>query len=235
MKSISSVAKFSFVFFCLIPLFAVLGFFPTYFSGAVRPISLLDHAHGLAMFGWCAMLIIQSYLIRQGNRDIHRKVGKFSYVLVPFIAISTLALANERLIQRGPGFEGMYILMLQISLLALFLLCFGLAMRNRKRPDVHARYMICTSLTLLDPIFARLLIFNVLTPEQLPMSQYFTYGLTNLILIGLIVWDWRSSKRRDVFLPMLFVFIAFQLPTFFVVGTPAWAAFAEWYAGLPLS
>ncbi len=235
MNSTNAIHKHSYLFFCLIPVFAVIGFWPTYFAGAIRPISVLDHAHGLAMFGWCAMLITQALLIRNGARSTHRAVGKISYLLVPFIILSTLALANERINQRGLNMEGHYILMLQITMLSQFVIFYALAIKNRKRPDVHARYMICTALPMLDPIFARVLIFNFLTPETLPLSQYFTYALTDLILVALVFMDWRSSKRKDVFLPMLGVLVVTQLPTFFVVGTPVWAAFAAWYAGLPIS
>lgn len=235
MNNTLAIHKHSFPFFVLIPLFAVWGFWQTYFLGSIRPISVLDHAHGLAMFGWCLMLIVQSLLIRQSNRRLHRAVGKISYGLVPFIIISTLLLANQQLNARGLVAEGLYVFMLQITILGQFVVFYSLAIKNRKRSDVHARYMICTALPLLDPIFARVLAFNFMPGGLTPDIQYITYAFTDLILIALIIWDWRSSGRRDVFLPMLFVIIALQLPAFFIVGTPAWAIFAAWYMQLPLS
>lgn len=233
----NNVAPFrnSVFFFVLIPLFAVWGFWPTYFAQVIRPISWIDHAHGLAMFGWCFMLILQSFLIRQGNRSLHRATGKISFALMPVIAVSTLMLANQQINARGLTFEGLYVLMLQITILPQLVIFYALAIMNRKRPDVHARYMICTALPLLDPIFARVLIFNVLSGEYAGMAQYFTFALTDLIMLALIVWDWRSSRRRDVFLPMLFVMLVLQLPVFTAVGSPAWAAFAQWFMKLPLT
>ena len=71
--------------------------------------------------------------------------------------------------------------------------------------------------------------------EAAAMAQIFTFALTDLILVALIVWDWRTSKRKDVFLPMLFVLLVLQLPVFFFVGSPTWGAFAEWYMQLPIS
>jgi len=235
MNSTAAIHRYSFLFFILIPFFAVWGFWQTYFTGSIRPISGWDHAHGIAMFGWCLMLIVQSFLIRKGARSIHRASGRFSYALVPFIALSTAVLANQQLNARGLTFEGLYVLMLQVTILAQFLIFYSMAIWNRKRSDVHARYMICTALPLIDPIFARILIFNFLPGDYVSVAQYFTYALTDLILIALIVWDWRSSRRRDVFLPMLVVLVALQLPTFLLVGSPAWSAFAEWYIQLPIS
>lgn len=235
MNSTAAIYRYSFLFFIVIPLFAIWGFWQTYFVGSVRPISSYDHVHGIAMFGWCFMLIVQSTLIRQRKQSLHRAVGKISYLLVPLIILSTLVLANSLLNVRGLTFEGLYVLMLQMTILAQFVVFYSMAIRNRKRPDVHARYMICTALPLIDPIFARILIFNFLPGDYVSIAQYFTYGLTDLILIALIAWDWHSSNRRDVFLPMFFVVIALQLPTFLLVGSPAWSAFAEWYMQLPIS
>ena len=102
--------------FALIPLFAVWGFWLTYFTGQIRPISAYDHFHGIAMFGCCLMLIVQSGLIRTNRRDIHRQVGKLSYVLALLIVISTLLLANFQLNFRGMTDEGLFVLALQIPL-----------------------------------------------------------------------------------------------------------------------
>jgi hypothetical protein len=235
MRVTRSLSNNSFYFFLLIPAFAVWGFWQTYFVQIIRPISSLDHVHGLAMFGWCFMLIAQSFLIRKNKRDLHRAIGKLSYALVPVIVISTIMLANFQLNARGLTLEGKYVLMLQLTILIQFAVFYSLAIKNRKRADVHARYMVCTALPLLDPIFARVLMFNFLGAEYASNAQLYTFALTDLILVALVAWDWKSSNRKDVFLPMLFVLVALQLPVFFGVMTPAWQAFSGWYLQLPLS
>lgn len=234
MSNNAALFRNSLPFFVLIPLFAVWGFWPTYFAQVVRPISWIDHAHGIAMFGWCAMLILQSYLIRSGNRRVHRATGKISYALMPVIVVSTLMLANQQINARGLTGQGLYILMLQITILPQLVIFYTLAIINRKSSDVHARYMICTALPLIDPIFARIM-FQVLPTEQMWLTQYITFGLTDLVLIGLITWDWRAGRRHDVFLPMLFVLLVLQLPVFTAVSSDAWANFANWFMRLPLS
>jgi hypothetical protein len=109
-------------------------------------------------------------------------------------------------------------------------------MKNRKQSDVHARYMVCTALPLLDPIFARILGINFFQADfTTGFIQYITFTFTDLVLVILIIWDWKSHQRRDVFLPMLFVLLVTQIPTFFVLKSPTWHAFAAWYMQLPLS
>ncbi len=236
MNLTQAIFRNSVFFLTLIPLFAIWGFWVTYFTRPPETLAPLDHIHGVAMFGWCLMLIAQSLLIRTNKRSIHRKLGTLSYVLAPVIVVSTITLANYRLNVRGLTDEGMYILALQVFILAQYVVAYTLAIWNRKKPDVHARFMVCTGLTLLDPIFARILLVNFIqVPIESGVVQYITYGFIDLILITLALWDWKSQQRRDVFLPMLIFFLAMQIPTFFVLSSPAWEAFAAWYMNLPLS
>ena len=111
-----------------------------------------------------------------------------------------------------------------------------MAIRNRKQPDVHARWMICTAFTMLDPIFARILAVNFLqVPFESGIIQYFTYTFIDLIVIALVLRDWKSGLRRDVFAPALILLVLTQLPIFFVLNIPAWTSFAAWFMSLPIS
>ena len=236
MSLTNAIFRNSVFFFALIPLFAIWGFWFTYFVRPSEELGPYDHIHGMAMFGWCLLLIVQSSLIRTNRRDIHRQTGKLSYVLAPLIIISTILLANSRLNVRGLTDDGLYIFSLQVFILTQFVVFYTLAMKNRKRSDVHARYMICTALTLLDPIFARILFFNFVQADFATGTfEYITYPFIDLIVVILIIWDWKSHQRRDVFLPMLFVLLVTQIPSFFVVKSPTWHAFAAWFMQLPLS
>ena len=235
MNTTTAINRNTYLFMLMIPIFAVVGFWQTWFVGTFRPLSVYDHIHGFAMFAWCLMLIAQPYLIRSGNRDLHRTLGKLSYGLMPVIAVSVLLLGHYQLNTRGQVPEGVYILSLQIFSLIQIVTFYSLAIKHRKRADVHARYMICTALPLLDPIFARVLLFHVIGWENVAMAQFITYPAVNLILLALVVWDWRKGNRRDVFLPMCFFLTATQLPVFFVLESSLWASFSAWFASLPLT
>jgi hypothetical protein len=236
MNLTNAIFRNSVFYFSLIPVFAVWGFWVTYFTRPSETLAPYDHIHGAAMFGWCLMLIVQSLLIRTNKRSMHRQFGKLAYLLGPLIVVSTIALTNYRLNVRGLTDEGLYIFALQVFILLQFIVTFTLAIKNRNRPDMHARYMVCTSFTLLDPIFARLLSVNFIPVEfTTGIIQLVTYGFIDLLFILLVIWDWKSRQRRDVFLPMLIFFAITQLPTFFVLSSPAWKAFADWFMKLPLS
>ena len=231
-----SIFRNSVFFLILIPLFAIWGFWVTYFTRPPETVSAYETLHGAAMFGWCLMLVAQATLIRTNHRPIHRQLGKLSYLLAPLVVVSTIVLANFRLNVRGLTDEGLYILGLQVFTLILFSVFYTMAMRNRKQADVHARWMICTAFTLLDPIFARIIAVNFIhVPFETGIIQYITYAGIDLVVIMLVLKDWKSQQRRDVFLPALILMVAAQLPAFFTVRSPAWEAFATWFMGLPLS
>lgn len=221
-------------FFVLLALFAVAGFWPSYLSrlGEVREFRV--HYHGIATGLWILLLIVQAYLMRSGHRAAHRRTGRISFVLAPLIVFSILTLAHVRLRDSGasPSEELLYFFYVQLMLAVLFALTYGLAIYHRRDPQRHARYMICTALTPIDPIFARLF-YNLLGIDR-PLGQYLSFAIIDLILVALIYRDWREQRRSIVFPAMLAVFVAAQVPTFFVYLQPWWRAFAVWYGQSPI-
>ena len=224
-----AIFRRSAVYLALLLPFIVVGFWPTYFSRVGLETSIRVHIHGGALSLWYLLLVSQAYLIRTNRRPLHRKVGRLSYALVPVIAVSTLAMAQHRLQVSGLTPETLFFFYVQLSLLVFFLLSYGLAIANRATPLVHARYMICTALALIDPIFSRIL-YNSLR-INFPLSEVFTYSLVGVIFIWLAVWDSRQKPASRVFAGMLVAFVAVNVPVFFVYGTPEWHAFAEWFKG----
>lgn len=232
MTSLASPVIFrrSAVYLALLLPFVVAGFWPTYFSRVMLETSVRVHIHGLAMSLWYLLLVTQAFLIRVNRRPLHRKLGRFSYALVPVIALSTLTMAHHRLQESGLNSETLFFFYVQLSLLAYFLIAYGLAIANKARPLVHARFMVCTSLALIDPIFGRIL-YNSFGINY-PLLEVLTYSLVGVILLWLAVWDARHRPVSRVFAGMLVVFVALELPTFFVYGLPGWRSFAAWFGGL---
>jgi len=221
-------------FFTLLALFAIAAFWPSYLSRATSIPEVRVHLHGAVMALWDAMLITQAFLIRNGARPTHRLIGKASYVLAPLIVLSTLALAHLRLHEAGddPPVDLLYFVYVQLAMLSLFVLAYVLAIKHRKTPQLHARYMACTALALFDPIFARLL-YNHLGID-FPLAQVITYTAMDAILLGLALWDWRHDRRPSVYPAMLGIFVLVQLPTFFLYKLPVWRKVAVWYGSLPI-
>ena len=218
-------------YFALLVVLAVPAFWPSYLHPEKVEADFHVHLHGVAMLLWSALLIAQPGLIRAGKWKLHRELGKASYGLAPLVVVSTLLLAHYRLTQAYPP-EQLYFLYVQLGLLALFALAYAQAIRYRKSAAVHARYMVCTALTLVDPIVARLLYLGF--GIEPPLMQAITYALIDAILAYLWMRDRRRASNAGVFARMLAIFILVEIPTFILPDTAAWHAFAKWYAGLPL-
>ena len=211
-------------------LLAAAGFWPTYLA-APREGDWHVHLHGVAMFGWMGLMIAQAWLVRAGRQSTHRALGRVSFGLVPVIVVSTLLLAHYRM-RQGLNVDLLYFFYVQLALLAVFVASYALAIFNRHRPALHARYMVCAALTLVDPIVARILAFSLGT--GFPAMQVATYVAVDAILLALIASDLLRQQAPRVYPAMLAVFIAAQVPTFFLYRTAAWRAFVESFAALPL-
>lgn len=215
---------------------AVVAFWPSYLSQPRATYSVYTHVHAATATLWMLLLISQPMAVRAGRLAMHRATGKASYVVAPVVLLSMVLLANSRI--RGATPEAypiqVYVLYLQISLAALFALCYGLGVAWRRDTGLHARFMTCTGLTLIDPVVVRLLIW--MDPSAAWNYQWLTFGLTDLVLVVLIWQEGRRPAPRKVFHAMLPLFVVAQLPALIgLTGHPVWQGFARWFRDLPLT
>lgn len=213
-------------------LIALVAFWPTYLS-QVGAQSVYTHLHAATATLWILLLIAQPAAIRAGRRDLHRALGRTSFVIAPLVVASVLLLAHQNM----QLYEGerlllqTYILYLQVSLVILFALCYGMAMWKRADRPVHMRFMVLTAVTFVDPIVIRLMFW--IAPQPAFNYQWFTFGLTNALILWLIWLDRHSASGRWVFPVMLGVFVLFQIPALFgLTFTAPWQVFAHWFAAL---
>ena len=218
-------------FFAALLAAAIPAFWPTYFFPKKYETDWHVHLHGIAMFLWMLMLVVQSTLARVGSLPTHRALGKTSFVLVPLIVASTLLLAHYRM-RSGIDKVLLYFFYVQLALMVQFVVAYCFAILNRGMSQIHMRFMACTALALVDPILARIL-YNHLGIEP-PMMQLITYGVVDLILVALIVRDKMGRHYSRAYEGMLVLFVVTQAPTFFLTQSKEWLAFTKAFAKLPL-
>ena len=218
-------------FFLALMLLAIPAFWPSYLAVEKVECDYHVHLHGISLFLWGGMLIVQPWLIYRGQWSLHRALGKLSYVLAPLVVVSTILLGNHRL-KQGITPDHIYFLYVQVQLLFVFSLAYVLAIKNRHTPALHARYMVCTALAMFDPIVARLLYLSI--GVDYPAMQAITWLAIDAILLYLWKRDRDAGNGVQVFPRMLAVIVTLQIPTFFLYKTNAWISFTKWYAELPL-
>lgn len=222
---------------------AIWAFWTSYYGHLRDDMPIGKHLHGVSMTLWCLMLIGQALLIRLKKNSIHKLTGKLSYVIVPLILATGAHLAHITVseMEKGSSIYYYFIALMFNSLLA-FAAIFGLAIWYRKKPLSHARYMVCTIFPLFTPITDRLIYkhFDELIPlapmlEGMPMVQMLGFVFGNLLLIGLLIWDWKAHKRKDVFPIVLLIMVLYHLSVATFYKFSFWQHIGDWIMGLPLS
>jgi hypothetical protein len=237
-----SSARFMLVFLA----FAVLAFWPSYFSRLFEQPHYLFHAHGIALTLWCVLLVVQPQLLRTGRRGMHRVLGKASYVVAPALVVITVLFIHYRVGGGGTAVTqvslgALFSLALMLNALVAFSVLYGLAIYHRRNWQVHARYMVSTVFPLFTPVTDRLI--GAHFPELIaylpringsPILPTAGFALADLILVVLCVWDWRANKRVNVFPVVLAVLLAYHASVLTLPFVPAWHAICAAFLSLPL-
>ena len=240
MKLEKTLLQQSYFYFIGFFVLVVAAFWMTYITRIFEQPNYRMHLHGATLTIWCVMLISQAYLIRTKNNGLHRRIGKLSYVVVPLILFTTLDLLHY---QTGKtekfGTMDYHAVALVVNALVAFVIFYGLAIYYRKRSGLHARYMVSTVFPFITPATDR--IIHIYFPSTLPyfytldgnpMVMIAGFLMADLILVGLIIWDWRSHRRLDVFPFVLAVLLLYHYSVLNFHKFEFWRSFSEWFLGL---
>ncbi len=226
----------SYIYFLVFFLFVMLAFWFTYFAKLLDQKNYRMHLHGVSLILWCLMLISQAYLISTKRIAIHKRLGKFSYVLVPLIIFTTVDLLLYKLNSLHTlQTMDFFFVALVVNALIAFMIFYGLAIYNKRKSGIHARFMLCTIFPMFTPatdriihIFLKPLVPLLPTIEGHPIAPIAGFLLADLILIGLCIWDWRSHKRLNVFPFALIVLLLYHYSVLNFYKFQFWKSFSFW-------
>jgi hypothetical protein len=151
----------------LIAVVTFAGFARTYYLRGffhTRALTLFLHIHGAVMTGWIVLFLVQSLLIAGHRVRLHRRLGVLGAclgALVVILGTEATLVAAAREVRGHTGFVPMQlsILALELTQLLLFAWFLGTALLQRRRPDVHKRYMLLATLCMLPNPEVRMLPF----------------------------------------------------------------------------
>jgi hypothetical protein len=222
------------VFIFIIILGIQWGFYQTYTSQfpKFKNATNLIHIHGALLMAWMVLLVVQPLLIAYGKANIHRAIGKISYVLGPMIIIMLFLIGRGgylRSVGNFPEQENLATMVLDIRGFLSFALFWALAMIYRKDSASHMRYMIATGILAIGPGVGRGLIssFGIVFWNALTITD-----LIDLAIVGaLLGFDIYKKKNYK---PFLVVFLVLLVGAFLwqVRDSGPWQAFAAKYAAL---
>ena len=195
----------------LLPL-TYFGFLESYigqFPQFNESIDFYVHFHVALLFLWLVMLILQPVLIRFQKYALHRLIGKLSYVLFPLVILTFVPML-VRDINMG-DLRVLVFPLYQMSLLSLFYL---LAIKNRKRVELHMRFMIATAMVFIDPTLGR--IVRTWISESNMIINHYAFGVNDGILVGLILFDRLKGNNYKPYLIALGCFLICQAIAYLV-------------------
>jgi len=168
-----------------------------------RPILLWVHV--VLFSSWVAFYITQSVLVRIRKVELHRTLGwagaalGTSMVVVrPWVAVVMARFDTSQLHRANRD----AFLIVPLSDMAVFAICFGLAILWRRIPERHRRLMLIATCALTGAAFGRIAIMHS------PLSFY--GGVDGLILLGALRDLVVSRRIHTVYVIAIPLLVAWQ-------------------------
>ena len=210
------------------------GFAPTYYLKAVtgKPtisglavLSPLLHVHGVVFTAWIVLFVVQTRLVAARRVPLHRRLGVAGGVLAALmIVVGFLAAVDSA--RRGATPPGgpppLVFLAIPMADLVIFSTLVGAGLWFRRRPDVHRRLMLTSTIAILTAAIARL-------PGVIAGGPLVYFALTDLFVIVCLVYDRLTRGRvHPAFWWGGGLLLASQVGRLASAGTPAWLGVATW-------
>jgi len=206
---------------------AVVGFGPTYFFKPVhpsQPLSPLLHVHGLVFTAWLILLIVQSGLVRAERIDLHKRLGMFGAALAALMVFLGLSVGIAAA-RRGVSADGMTPLAFMIFPLGQTLLFGGFiaaGLLNRRKPEIHRRFLLLGTISLLTPAISRMV-------DKRSLLAMF---LTLAFVVVAMIHDWLSRRRvHPVYIFGGLILLVSGPLRAVIANSSAWQSFARMLVG----
>ena len=192
-------------------------------SPSVPPIV---HLHAVLFSAWVLLLATQVSLVLTGRVAMHRRLGGFAAGLIPLMIVTGLLTAvrgaRDEWNPGGPYRDALSFMFVGVADIAVFsgLAIAGLAWR--RRPDLHKRLMLLSTLGgLMWPAITRMPV----VAGRFPLM----FGLLSALVLAPAMHDfWRGMRMRWLTLAVGLGILA-TFPLRAAVGnSAAWRAFATW-------
>ena len=162
--------------------------------GTFPPAPPIVHLHAVIFVSWMLLLVVQSALVGAGNVKLHRSLGMWGIAHATAIMIFGLSLqliATRSAMLKGfaPGTDGLY---LGLCAFAGFSIMFTLAIRNRRRPEIHRRMILFAMLPVLPPGVNRFWSEALGLP---PIPVVPLYATLWTMAAAILILEWRRTRQ----------------------------------------
>lgn len=194
---------------------------------------LAFHVHGLIFMGWLALYLAQVVTIANGNRALHRQLGKLGYLWVPaMVAAGLMIITVSARTTGGPFFfaKNEFLVSNMAGLLAFGGIALW-ALRVRRYQGWHRRLMLVAMSILTGPGLGRLLPMPLFIPHAWTATILFTFLFP---VIGMIADKRQLGGVHPAYWWGMAVNVGAFVLSMLLAYTSAGYAFTEWLvAGSP--
>jgi uncharacterized membrane protein YozB (DUF420 family) len=191
------------------------------------------YAHGIIVFGWVLIFLIQSYLIQRGGYKAHKQIGMWSALVALGAAVSIIPAAMyqcERELKEGLGQTAISAIVGSLMSATMFLSLVSLGVIYRSKPEVHKRFMLLATILMIWPAWFR---WRHYFPSVERPDIWFACVLANSLIIVAFIWDWLQNNRIHPVLLFGGIFIILESSTeILLFDSPGWRAVANVIYGL---
>jgi len=211
----------------LMALFVFGGFGMTYLiplaRGTFPPAPPVVHLHGVILFAWTALLVVQSLLVNVKNVRLHRSLGTFGVALASavFFIASLITIIGAKTGLQLPDDAGLFYL--SVVAPPSFAVIFALAIRAVKTPQVHRNLILLAMVSILMPGINR---FYMIGLGLTRVPFYPTY-LTMDAMAAAILWHERKATGGISRMTWIAVAIVVVPQAFLPLVAPT-----DWFAGV---
>lgn len=181
----------------------VLGFWPGYFSVlATAPWGF--HLHGITAALWLLLLAAQSWTAHSRRLPLHGALGRLSLGLFPIFFAGGGAVILSMAVGTATGdpfyhIYGARLALMDLAAVGLVGWLYHGALANRRTAQLHARYLVATTLPLISPIAGRVVGhlapgLAIHGPQDFHLFAW-SARIGNVIALVLTLWLYRTAPR----------------------------------------
>ncbi|MGQ7828897.1 hypothetical protein [Altererythrobacter sp. Z27] len=164
------------------------------------------HVHAAGALLWAVLVIVQSWSIHNGKRAFHKTVGLASFVAFPLFLVGGVMAIYAETVTLAAGLHdpenfslGQFGTFDPLANIGFAVLFYG-GLKARRNVQLHARYMVATTLFLVAPIVFRLLEqhvpgFSSDTPETAYRFSY-AMGVGNIAAFVIAIYLYRLAPKH---------------------------------------
>ena len=187
-----------------------------------RQIVPLVVVHGLAMFSWIVLFLVQSIFILNGNPRLHMRIGVggavLAGVIVPLGSVSAILSARHNPELYQPFAGARFFLATMLGEMLAFGVLVGVAVIYRRRPEIHRPMMLLASLMIISGSLGRCPYIGdfAIRPPLYALGPALVLGaLFLLLLLGM-------TRKLNRWYTLGYSGIVIASCTFIVIGHSAW-------------